>query len=315
MDTQSLENLEQRLGSHVYGKRMRMQANSVAFKLSSTGTQVFWENFEPMYRVLSASLKMIGFLKKAEQNTTAFEVEEIPVKLRRLPESFDNYRILHLSDLHIDFMHDEGKHLVDLLYKIDFDLCVITGDYRFHTGGVSEGVIEGMKKLMPALECKDGVIGILGNHDDLEIAAQLETLGINMLLNESVALKRNNQSIWFAGVDDPHYYQTDDVDKAVQNIPADETVVLLSHSPEIIDEASDIGIDYYLCGHTHGGQVCLPGGMPIITNARNKRKYSSGSWEYGEMKGYTSRGTGSSGLPVRIFCPPEITVHTLKADK
>ncbi len=315
MDMCVLDNLEQRLGSHVYGKRMRMQANRVAFKLSSKGTQVFWENFEPMYRILRTSLKLTGFFEKAVQNTTQFDVEEISVKLKRLPEAFDDYRILHLSDLHIDFMHDEGQQLIETLHQLEFDLCVITGDYRFHTGGVSEGVIDGMKKLMPALACRDGIIGILGNHDDLEIAPQLESLGINMLLNESVALQRGSQSIWFAGVDDPHFYQTDDIDKAVQEIPADEAVILLSHSPEIIDEANDIGIDYYLCGHTHGGQVCLPGGMPIITNARNKRRYSRGSWKFGEMKGYTSRGTGSSGLPVRIFCPPEITVHTLKVDK
>ncbi|MBT8439662.1 MAG: metallophosphoesterase [Gammaproteobacteria bacterium] len=311
MDSDWLENLEHRLGTHAYAKRMRRQTKRVAFKLSGKGTHVYWENIDPMYRVLQKSLRMMGLLKKAQQNTMDFRIEEIPVTLKRLPETFHHYRILHLSDLHIDFMHDEGERLIEHLQTLHFDLCVITGDYRFHTGGVSDGVIEGMKKLMPSLECKDGVIGILGNHDDLEIVPHLESLGIKVLLNESLAVQRDQAFIWIAGVEDPHYYQTDDIDKALHKVPAEETIILLAHSPEIIDEADEIGIDYYLCGHTHGGQVCLPGGMPIITNTRNKRRFSRGSWEYGDLKGYTSRGTGSSGLPIRVFCPPEITIHTL----
>lgn len=315
MNTNSFESLEYRLGSHVYAKRMRRQVAHVAFKLSGRGTQVFWENFEPMYQVLQKSLKMTGLLNKVKQNTMDFRVEEIPAKLKCLPETFNEYRILHLSDLHIDFMQDEGKRLIEHLNKLDFDLCVITGDYRFHTGGVSDAVIEGMKRLMPSLECEDGVIGILGNHDDLEIVPQLESLGINMLLNESISIRRNDQFLWFAGVEDPHYYQTDDIDKAINGVPADQAIILLAHSPEIIGEANEVGIDYYLCGHTHGGQFCLPGGIPIMTNTRNKRRYSRGSWEYGDMQGYTSRGTGSSGLPIRVFCPPEITIHTLYVDQ
>jgi len=314
MNSKTFESLEHRLGSHVYAKRMRKQVERVAYKLTSRGTLVYWENFEPVYRVLRTSLKMTGLLKKAQKNTMEFRVEEIPVKLKRLPKTFNEYRILHLSDLHIDFMQDEGKRLIKHLNKLDFDLCVMTGDYRFHTCGVSDAVIEGMQRLMPSLECEDGVIGILGNHDDLEIVPQLESLGIKMLLNESVPIQRNNQFLWFAGVEDPHYYQTDDIDKAVHDVPADKAIILLAHSPEIINEANENGIDYYLCGHTHGGQVCLPGGMPIITNTRNKRRYSRGSWEYGDLKGYTSRGTGSSGLPIRVFCPPEITLHTLYID-
>ena len=314
MDMQVFDNLKDRLGSSVYSKRMRMQANRVAYKLSSKGTQVYWENFEPMYKVLRSLLKYSGFLNKADKNTMDFSVEEVSVKLKRLPEKFHGYRVLHLSDLHIDFMHDEGSNLVEIIKSVDFDLCVITGDYRFHTAGVSDGVIDGMVKLMPSLECRDGVIGILGNHDDLEIVPQLESLGINMLLNESLALQKDEQTIWFAGVEDTHYYQTDDIDKAMAPVPSNDAVILLAHSPEIIDIADQVGVDYYLCGHTHGGQVCLPGGIPVITNARCKRKFVRGSWEFGNMKGYTSRGTGSSGLPVRINCSPEITIHTLEKD-
>jgi len=96
-------------------------------------------------------------------------------------------------------------------------------------------------------------------------------------------------------------------------VPEKEVRILLSHTPETYAEAEDAGVDYIICGHTHGGQVCLPGGIPIITNAKCPRSFCSGSWEYRKMLGYTSRATGSSGLSVRFNCPPEITIHKLEA--
>jgi uncharacterized protein len=97
----------------------------------------------------------------------------------------------------------------------------------------------------------------------------------------------------------------------MKGLRADEVKLLLVHSPEIIPEAARAGVDYYLCGHTHGGQMCLPGSVPLLTNASCARKYVGGVWQHENMAGYTSRGTGSSCLPVRFCCPPEITVHRL----
>jgi predicted MPP superfamily phosphohydrolase len=314
MDAVSFDQLKARMGDAYFGKRMRLQAHHVAVRLEGGG-HIYWENIELIPRLLHFVLKYTGFLKRAERNTLAFDVRQIDVPLKRLPGVFDGYRILHLSDLHIDFMHDEGKTLVELLQGLSFDLCVITGDYRFHTSGIYQPVLNGMKQLLPALECKDGIVGILGNHDYLEIVPGLEGMGIRMLLNESLAIERDGERVWIAGVDDPHYYEVHDLNKAMQPIDDDETVVLLAHSPEILKEALQFSADYYLCGHTHGGQVCLPGRIPVITNARCKRRYTSGAWEYHGMKGYTSRGTGSSGLPVRIFCPPEVTLHVLRCEE
>jgi uncharacterized protein len=79
----------------------------------------------------------------------------------------------------------------------------------------------------------------------------------------------------------------------------------------LIPKAAEIGFNYYLCGHTHGGQICLPGGIPILTNTGFLKRYIKGPWKRGKMHGYTSRGTGTSGLNVRYFCPPEITLHIL----
>jgi predicted MPP superfamily phosphohydrolase len=86
----------------------------------------------------------------------------------------------------------------------------------------------------------------------------------------------------------------------------------LVHSPEAALLAAEAGFALYLCGHTHGGQICLPGGIPVITNIQYRRRFASGPWRCGEMIGYTSRGLGTSGLPVRFFSRGEIALITLR---
>src|SRR4029079_2861599 len=99
-----------------------------------------------------------------------------------------------------------------------------------------------------------------------------------------------------------------DLDAALSGVPEDACKVLLVHSPEVIARAAERGVDLYLCGHTHGGQVCLPGLGPVVLNANCARRYARGTWRYGSMQGYTSSGLGTSCVPVRFFCPPEVAV-------
>ena len=113
-------------------------------------------------------------------------------------------------------------------------------------------------------------------------------------------------------MDDPHFYGTHSLSRAVGEGGRDTFTMLLAHSPEIIAEAEQAGVDLYLCGHTHGGQICLPGSLPVIANASCGFRYLSGAWQHRGMHGYTSRGTGFSTLAARFFCPPEITCITLK---
>ncbi len=166
-----------------------------------------------------------------------------------------------------------------------------------------------MKRIVDSLQCEHGILAVLGNHDFIEMVPGLEAMGIRILLNEAVPIRRNGEVIWIAGVDDPHFYEAHNLKKTFQEVPRREFKVLLAHSPELVEDAANFMVDYYLCGHTHGGQICLPRGIPVITNATCSRKYVSGPWKYQKMAGYTSRGTGSSGLTVRFFCPPEITLH------
>ncbi len=302
------------MGDPYFSRRMRLQVQQVAWRLGGHRNRLFLENINFIPVFLRFILKYSGFLHRAEKNALDFKIEQQQLVLPGLAEVFNGYRILQLSDLHIDFMLDGGERLKTLLADVEFNLCVITGDFRFRTSGVYQPAVDGMKSLLSVLQCDDGIVAILGNHDYLECVPGLESRGIKMLLNEAVAVERKGEKLWIVGVDDPHYYEVDDLERAVQPVPANDVMVLLAHSPEIIAQAAGLGVGYYLCGHTHGGQVCLPGRIPVMTNARCRRKQATGRWEYRGMPGYTSRGTGTSGLPVRIFCPPEVTIHHLYSE-
>jgi len=208
-------------------------------------------------------------------------------------------------------MVDKGKSLASTLSSLEYDLCVLTGDYRFRTFGNYDKTLTLMKNLTEHIHAHYGISGILGNHDWLEMVPGLERCGIRMLLNEAQSLEKGSDAIWLLGLDDVHYYETGDLEKAVRLAPTDAVRILLVHSPEIIPEASTAGMDLYLCGHSHGGQICLPGGNPIITHCRCPRAYKAGPWQYRSMRGYTSRGVGTSLFPIRLFCFPEIIIHTL----
>jgi predicted MPP superfamily phosphohydrolase len=107
-------------------------------------------------------------------------------------------------------------------------------------------------------------------------------------------------------------YRVDNIEKAAAGIPHDEFSILISHTPEIYRQAAHAGFNLMLSGHTHGGQICLPGGIPVTLEAVLPRHMGSGPWKYHEMIGYTSVGAGSSVVPVRFNCPPEITLHHLQ---
>jgi uncharacterized protein len=104
----------------------------------------------------------------------------------------------------------------------------------------------------------------------------------------------------------------DNIEKAASEIPDNGFSILLSHTPEIYRQAAHAGFDLLVSGHTHGGQICLPGPIPITLDSVLPRHMGSGPWKHGDMVGYTSVGVGTSVVPVRINCPPEITLHHLQ---
>ncbi len=203
--------------------------------------------------------------------------------------------------------------LIELLPGLAYDLCVLTGDYRGKTFGPFDATIAGMARVCAHIV--GPMYGVLGNHDSIRMVPALEEMGFRMLLNEAETLERRDQRIHLVGIDDAHYYRVDNIEKAVSQLPGDEFSILLSHTPEIYRQAAHADFDLLLSGHTHGGQICLPGAIPVTLDLVLPRRMGSGLWKYHDMVGHTSVGVGSSIVPVRINCPPEITLHHLRASR
>jgi uncharacterized protein len=228
-----------------------------------------------------------------------------------LPPALDGYTLLHLSDLHIDIAPDVGDAIADAVRGHRYDACVMTGDYRAETYGPHAQTLARLGALMNHL--RGPIYGVLGNHDTLQLIEPMEAMGIRMLMNEHVRLERAGATIYLAGVDDPHYFKTDDLVRARSGIPDGARSLLLAHSPEIYLRAAAAGFHGMLCGHTHGGQLCLPGGFALRGNAAVPRRLWAGAWRHATMSGYTSVGCGTCVVDLRLNCQPEVTLHRLRA--
>lgn len=257
--------------------------------------------------LIRALLTATGLYWRGLENAKRVEVRHNVIKSPRLPLGFQGYRMLHLSDLHADMNQEAMQRIVSLVRNLHYDVCVITGDFRGALTGPFDDTLREVAHLRRAL--RGPLYGVLGNHDAAAMVPALEEMGIRMLLNEHVVLERGSERIHLAGIDDAHFYQIASIEQVADGIPRSEFAILLSHSPEIYKQAAHVGFAVLISGHTHGGQICLPGGIPLTLDAKLPRHMGAGAWKYLDMFGYTSVGAGSSIVPVRFNCPPEITLH------
>lgn len=309
--TQDLvEQLEQRLGRLHARQRLGIEKDYEAH-IFGHGINFFHiENWYSIHSVIRNTLKLTGFYWRGHRNAKNIQVRHHHVKLPELPTSFDGFTILHLSDMHVDISHGAMQRLIELLPSVRYDICVLTGDFRGNTFGPFDATLEGLARVRAHL--KDPAYGVLGNHDTVCMVPGMEEMGIRMLLNEAETIIRGNQRIHLAGIDDAHYYRVDNIEKAASQFPHDEFSILLSHTPEIYRQAAHAGFNLLLSGHTHGGQICLPGSIPIALDSVLPRHMGAGPWNYHDMVGYTSVGAGSVIVPVRLNCLPEMTLHHLR---
>jgi predicted MPP superfamily phosphohydrolase len=149
------------------------------------------------------------------------------------------------------------------------------------------------------------------NSFGITMVPALEEMGIQVLVNENTLLKRGQGTLFLAGIDDAHYFCADDIPKAANGMTDSTPTILLSHTPAVYKQAAEAGFDLILAGHTHGGQIFLPGGIPILLDSDCPYFVGKGAWRYNKLQGYTSVGSGTSMVNVRINCLPEITLHTL----
>jgi uncharacterized protein len=298
-------------------RRMAIEAGHHKGKRAHGRGDFFLWHDDVVRPVLKWSLKSLGLYQAGLLAARQPVVRSLCFEFSSLPAAFHGFRILHLSDLHIDGVDGLAERTAEIVNTLPVDVCALTGDYRFEIFGSCDKVYPRMKLILDAIRSKHGVLGILGNHDPAEIALELAKMGVHMLINDSTELRSEGSGLWVAGVDDPHYYGCDDLGAALSDVPENAFKVLLAHTPEMYQEADSAGIQLYLCGHTHGGQIRLP--KPFhgswaapIRNAACPQEYTYGRWSHGAVQGYTSAGVGASLLPVRYNCPSEIVVIELR---
>ena len=289
--------------------RLGMEREHEAQAFGQGLTFLHLENMPAMQAIIELTLRATGTYWRGRANAAKVELRCNIVRLAKLPSAFIGFTILHLSDLHADVSGPAMRRAAELAQGLDYDLCVLTGDYRGRTHGDCSASLDAVARLKDALH--GDIYAVLGNHDSITMVPGLEALGINVLLNESVVIERGRATIYLAGVDDAHYFRADNIEKAAAGIPQDCVSVLLSHTPEIYRQAAHAGFDLMLSGHTHGGQICLPGGVPIMLEADLPRAFGAGAWRHSKLAGYTSVGTGSSVVQARFNNRPEITLHQL----
>ncbi|NCO35829.1 MAG: hypothetical protein AUJ92_06540 [Armatimonadetes bacterium CG2_30_59_28] len=231
-----------------------------------------------------------------------------------LPRSFDGFHIVHITDVHCLLPGRREAAAALRISELSPDALLCTGDL-FNDGRLSRATAEWFENLNRGRN----TYLVLGNHDATYRIARsvvqecLRTMGVEVLRNETVALRKGQEVIRLIGVDDPRR-GLDDLALCADGRRETGFTVLLAHSPEIHYQLHKYPVDLTLSGHTHGGQMCLPFVGPIYTNVRDTpRRLCSGlTWLDNSKAFYVSRGLGLSSFAVRLFCPPEIASITLR---
>ena len=252
----------------------------------------------------------VGYVTKIEPEWLS--VEQQSISLPGLPAGLDGYKIVQLSDFHLyPFTSiDLIEKTVARTNELGPDLVVLTGDYVLETAASIFDLAPELAKLNP----RHGIFAVLGNHDHWTEAAVvkqgLAEQGIELLHNRGVLL--NESQFLLAGVDDL-WSGTPDIEGALANWREGVPTILLAHEPDFADDfLGDGRIQLQLSGHTHGGQVRVPGVGPVVL-PRYGQKYHNGLYQVGSSQVYVNRGIGIIGPAVRLNCPPEITEFVLRA--
>jgi len=240
--------------------------------------------------------------------------------LQRWPERMNGFTIAVLSDFHYDpyFSIHPLRAAIAMVNRLRPDLIALTGDFVSVplVGDEAKGALtaEPCALLLRRMTARHGLWAVMGNHDDAtdpaHVTHALQAENIQVLANQSEPIEQDGARFWLAGVNDV-MSGTADLSKTVRRIPAGEAVILLAHEPDFADEASQYPIDLQLSGHSHGGQIRIPF-LPPLYLPELAKKYIWGTYHVGPLTLHTSAGLGTVGIPMRLNCPPEITLLTLR---
>jgi uncharacterized protein len=239
------------------------------------------------------------------------------VALPGLPPQLTGLRLLHISDLHLRPGSELALELPELAATVPHDFTVYTGDFID-----TDEAIEAVGRVLERMPRADGVFAVLGNHDYLwhgrnhcyndaqQLRSVLREAGVDILSNSSRPVCGGE--LFIAGVDDPAIGR-DDLSRAYSAVPAGACSLLLAHSPDIVLRLGQHRPGLVLAGHTHGGQVRLPIVGAVHTESKMPRRLAMGLNEHRGTQVFVSRGVGYSGLDIRIGCPPEVALITLRS--
>jgi predicted MPP superfamily phosphohydrolase len=278
--------------------------------------------------LLGATAGLTGFALYANQvSTHEIDTTHSFLSIPNLPDAFHNFRIVQISDLHLEEFTDEHflRRIVEHVNHLAPDLVLITGDY------ISNGPRPAAFALRAAVRCA-GILskltcplrfGCLGNHDadvgSRQVIERITPSGLHILVNQHIPFERNGQRLWLAAVDDTGRGRAN-LDLAIPRSPG-APVLLMAHEPDyaafIVHHPRAANIDVVLSGHSHGGQVRLPW-LPPLTLPVGALRYYEGLYRVAipgkahALELYVNRGIGTVGVPFRLNCPPEVTLHTLR---
>ena len=257
-----------------------------------------------------ASLRRLG----AHNDVYDLEVTRHDVFVRDLPPSFDGYRIAFLTDTHVASFHRRAffREVVAQTNRFQPDLVLLGGDFV-----TFERHIPLMAELLLSdLEARDGLYAVLGNHDYWAnadgVVAAMTARGVRFVINRSIALRRGDDVISLAGIDEL-YRGEPDIDAAFMRADLHVPCIALSHHPDVIDLLEGRRVDLLLCGHTHGGQIRLPFFGSIVVPSKHEARYAAGFHRTESVLMYVSRGIGAIP-PLRILCRPEVATFVLRRD-
>jgi len=228
-------------------------------------------------------------------------------------------RLLHLSDIHLERSTRREAKLLKMIASARPDLIVISGDYLNLSYTRDDEAIAQVRHLLSQIQAPHGVYATLGSPpvDVLEVApAHFADSHIRLLRHETLTLDLGQaRRLTLLGMDCSHDMAYDAQQLGQLTFPSEQASVLVYHSPELMPEAQQHPIDLFLCGHTHGGQVRVPGYGAILTSSCTGKRYEMGRYDENDTTLYVSRGIGLEGMcapRLRLFCPPEITLVTLR---
>ena len=261
------------------------------------------------------ALSGIGGLYAWQVEPYWLKVEQVSVSLPHLPEGAERLRIVQLSDLHLGpyVSLDHVATAIQIANTFQPDLFVLTGDFVSRSATYLKPAIDLLRMLRAPL----GTYAVLGNHDHwtdpYAIQRYLNEGHVQVLSNRAVHLVEGDRGLWLAGVDDV-WERRDDLYAALVDVPAEACVIALVHEPDFVEKSAQAGITLQLSGHSHGGQVRLPLIGALVLPYLGRR-YPIGLQRAGDTWVYTSRGIGVIYPPIRLNCPPEITLLTFHVGK